>query len=647
MTLRSLALCLSLFLQVGLLAQQATLKSSTTTPTIGEPFELALEVNARGVSVPGILEIPGIDILSHSPNRSSSFSIINGQVSARTNLSYVVSASEEGELTIAPIEIQVGQQKLSTNALKLIVKKGSGKPQPRLGPGGPTMPPGLGGQPPATNNGRQAFPSKLDKTAAFLKVVPTREEIYVGETVGVDIKAYFDAGIPLVNFTRELNLEGEDFITKPTVGPNAQRKRVRGGVRYQFKQERIDGRVYNVLTYRTTITAVKPGKFTLSPLTYNAVIQVPQPKKRQRRPQRRGFGGLFGGDPFDDPFFDDIFSKRQRELHLQSEALEVTVLSLPTEGRPEHFSGAIGRFSLDVLTDKKALKVDEALKVAATITGHGNFERITHLDSGSDESKWKSYPPKVSFNSTDELELSGEKTFEHTYIAVDSNDQAPIVRFAYFDPESKEYISLGGKPMPISVTGVATSSLTNQDLAALADQATAPGATTLAIIGDAGGLTFERGSGANSWFGSATLLSLNGSAAALALGLAIWQWRRQGARTFDPKQRQHQLKQERQTLFGELIREHDAEVIDVKLLRWLALQGHCREVTSRNLLPDEEAARLTVSQLPAAGDEKAPLEDFLNWSAQRRWSGAFLGLDASRRDAWMSAVNTLREQSPS
>ena len=555
MTSRLLALCFSLLLQVGLVAQQATLKSSTTTPATGEPFQLSIEIDTRGASAPGILDLPGIDILSQS--RSSNFSIINGQVTARTTFSYVASASEEGELTIAPIEITVGQKTVKTNELKLVVKKGSGRPQPRLGPGGRSMPPGLGGQPPASNNGRQPFPSKLDETAAFLKVVPAREEIYVGETVEVDIKAYFDAGIPLVNFTRELSLEGDDFITKPTVGPNAQKKRVRVGVRYEFKQERIDGRTYNVLTYRTTITAVKPGTFTLSPLNYNAVIQVPQPK-RQRRPQRRGFGGLFGGDPFDDPFFNDVFSKRQRELRLQSEALDVTVLPLPSEGRPEHFKGAIGRFSLDILTDKKSMEVDEALKVAATITGHGNFERITQLDRGTDESKWKAYPPKISFNSTDELELSGEKTFEYTYIAVDANDQAPIVRFAYFDPESKEYVSLGGNPIPISVTGSAASSLTNQDLATLADQATAPGATVLSVIGDVEGLTLKQGNRADSWLGTTTLLGLNGGAAALALGLAVWQWRRRETNSFNPKQRRQQLEHERQTLFEVLMQTQDA-----------------------------------------------------------------------------------------
>ena len=627
MNFRFLALiCFSLLLQAGLFGQQATLRSSTATPSVGEPFQLSININVRGASSPGILDIPGIDILSQS--RSSGFSISsNGRMISQATFSYVATASEEGELTIAPIEIPVGQKTIKTNALKLVVKKGSAKPQPRLGPGGRAMPPGLGAPPPSTNNARQPFPSKLDNTAAFLKVVPAREEIYVGETVEVEIKAYFDAAIPLVNFTRQLSLEGEDFITKPAVGPDAQRKRVRGGVRYHFKQESINGSVYNSLTYRTTITAVKPGSFTLSPVNYNAVIQIPQKKR-----QRRGFGSLFGNDPFE-----EIFSNRQRELRLQSQPVEIAVLPLPSEGRPEHFTGAIGRFSLDVLTDKKVLKVDEALQVAATITGHGNFERIAQLDNGSDEAKWKVYPPKVSFKSTDELELSGEKTFEYTYIAVDANDQAPLVRFAYFDPESKKYVSLGGQPISILVTGTASSSLTNQDLAALADQASAPGATVLAVIGSSNNL--KQSGQAGSWLGSVTLLGLNGGAAALALGLAIWQWRRQGAGTLSPKQRQQQLDEERQTLFGDLLQTQNPDALEAKLLRWLALQ----EPPSGTPLSDEEAARVTVSQLAEPSDGKVALEDFLNWSAQRRWSGASHNLEPSRKDAWLTAVKTLGE----
>ena len=65
---------------------------------------------------------------------------------------------------------------------------------------------------------------------------------------------------------------------------------------------------------------------------------------------------------------------------------------------------------------------------------------------------------------------------------------------------------------------------------------------------------------------------------------------------------------------------------------------------SRHDSPTGATARLTVSQLAAPSDERANLDDFLSWSAQRRWSGASLRLDPSRRDAWLSAVKTLGVQ---
>lgn len=636
MTLFKLSLLLlGILCPITAQAQRAVLSSSTETPLTGEPFRLSIQVDARKVGSPNVFEVEGLEVLGR-PSKSSSFSMINGRTSASTTLSYTVAASEEGILKIGPLEIAVDQRTIKTNALTLTVKKGSGRPQPRLG--GPGIAPTPAN--PRGTNGQPAFPSKLDHTAAFVKVVPARTEIYAGESVEVSIKAYFDAGIPIKNFARELTLAGEDFITKPTGAPDAVRKRVGRRVGYQFKQERIDGRLYNVLTYKTTISAVKPGDFTLAPIDYSVGIQVPN----QRR-QRARRGSIFGNDPFDDPFFNNMLNMQQRELRLQSEEVKVTVLPLPTEGQPDYFTGAIGRFSLDVLTDKKELEVDDALKVAATITGHGNFNRITQLNSGSEDPNWKAYPPEISFDS-DDLELSGEKTFEYTYIATAPTDKAPAVRFAYFDPEAKNYVSLGGDALPVTVTGVAATALTNQDLAALADQATTPGSKVLAAL-NVSDPRLKRGTSAGSWIGTGTLLGLNGGAAALALGLAVWQWKRRDRDTLTPKQQRALLLQEREALLQEIDQTQDLHALDQKILRALAVRQHFQNVEAHPL-PDEEAARLTINQLEPTSQERLSLEDFLDWSAQRRWSGAEAStsqsLDTARCDGWRAALKTLEEQ---
>jgi hypothetical protein len=620
---RFLTLLLLSFFQVILQAQTVTLKTTTMTPEAGQTFILQIQANSRQVARPGILDIPGIEVQSQS--QSTNMSIVNGQVSSVTTFTYRVVAEKEGTIAIPSIELNINGKPMKTNALTLNVKKGIPRP------------PGLGGtKPNQTDN--PAFPANLDDSAAFLKVVPVRDEIYAGETVEVKIKAYLDAGMPIVNFTRELNLQGEDFIFQPTVGPDVQLKKVRGRRAYHFNQEKIGGRTYNVLTYKTTITAVKPGTFTLAPIDYSVVIQMPRKKRPQRTQRRSTLDSIFGSNPFDDPFFDSVMTTQKKELRLQSKPEEVRVLPLPSEGRPSHYTGAIGRFSLEVKADKTNLQVDEALKITAQITGHGNFERITELDSVTD-SKWKAYPPKIEFNSADPMKISGEKTFDYTYIAAEAATESPAIQFAYFDPEAKKYVNLTGKRTPVTVTGTAVSSLTNQDLAALADQVAAPDQNILASISASS--SFFQGSH-SSWLGSGSMLAFNGLAAATALGLVAWQWRKR-ERPLTPKQRRRLLETERAQLTSDVLLNVDPVTLQERLTRWLALQHHLSR-QDEIMIDDATAARATVSGLPESSSERAKLDDFLSWAAAHRWSGKAEVNDesfAERRQGWVQAAQSL------
>lgn len=631
---------------LGLHAQKATLSSSTKSPVAGQRFTLTVQADSRDVGSPGILDLPGIALASR-PSRSTSMSFFNGQMSANTSYHYQVVAEKEGPLEIQGIEVTVDGKKVKTNSLKLDVQKASARNQPQpphLQPRlSPTIPRPPGSSPPR-QTGRPntpAYPAKIDESTAYLKVVPMRKRIYVGETAEAEVKAYLDAGIPIVNFARELNLKGEDFIFQPTVGPDAEMRQQAGRRYYHFKQETVDGRLFNVLTYKTTMTAVKPGSFTLAPVDFTAVIQLPRQNRRQRRP-RSLLDSVFG-DPFDDPFFDSVMNNRRRELRLQSEPVDVEVISLPTEGRPPHFAGAIGRFSLDVVADKKAMKVDEALKLTATITGHGNFERIGELDITAGSS-WKAYPPKIHFNSTDDLNLSGEKKFEYTYIAASATDQSPSVQFCYFDPQTEKYVSHGGSTLPVAVTGSSASALTNQDLAALADSVADPAQTILASVAASPGLTFFQG-GTSSLLGSTSLLAINGGAAALALGLVAWQWRRRD-RPPTPKKRQRLLLKEQAQLLSRMRGGIDPTHFDKQLLHWLALR-HQLESPADAVTDEWEAAQRAINNCEANSVARMSLEDFLSWANARRWSGRAHQEEApseEQQQAWLQAVTALQQE---
>src|SRR5690606_5671528 len=181
----------------------------------------------------------------------------------------------EGELEIAPVEVEVNGAIVATNSLKVTV-----------GPAGssgsaPTTPPMRIPTPGLQGEEDEAPAGELDEKSTFLRIIPKRETIYVGELVEVEMKAYVDASLPLTYFERELELKGEDFVFQPSTGPDVRIEEVRGRRMYVVNEEMVDGRKYNVFTFKTALTAVKPGEFTIDPITYKTHVRISRP-----RPQR-------------------------------------------------------------------------------------------------------------------------------------------------------------------------------------------------------------------------------------------------------------------------------------------------------------------------------------------------------------------------
>ena len=50
----------------------------------------------------------------------------------------------------------------------------------------------------------------------------------------------------------------------------------------------------------------------------------------------------------------------------KSQPLTLKVRPLPTGGRPEHFSGAVGRYSMKVALDREEAAVNDAVALTAT-----------------------------------------------------------------------------------------------------------------------------------------------------------------------------------------------------------------------------------------------------------------------------------------
>jgi hypothetical protein len=213
--------------------------------------------------------------------------------------------------------------------------------------------------------------------------------------------------------------------------------------------ETIDGQSYVVFTYKTAISAARPGDFQIGPVEEKANVLV---ARRSSGVRRRPFDPFSGEDPFSDPFFMPFGGlMEQHEISIKSDPVPLEVKSLPS-GAPANFSGAIGSFSMTAEANPKRVQVGDPITIKAAIAGRGNFDRMNAPEL-SDERGWHKYPPSSNFKQDDDVGISGTKSFE---LVVSPNEKlttiAPLV-FSYFDPAKDRYITLQSEAMPITVEG--------------------------------------------------------------------------------------------------------------------------------------------------------------------------------------------------
>ena len=221
--------------------------------------------------------------------------------------------------------------------------------------------------------------------------------------------------------------------------------------------ESVNGRSYEIITFKTAITPVKSGKLEIAAKDAKAIVQVP--RRGGSRP--RSPFDIFGmDDPFSDPFFNDPFAGRgeQREVKFSSETTTIEVKPLPANA-PPNFSGAVGNFTLATDVKPKNAQVGDPLTVTASISGRGNFDRVT-APTLENERGWHTYPPGSNFKADDDIGISGTKTFEMVLTPNEPKKAVPPLLFSYFNPIKESYVTLRGDKLAVVVEGGAAPSAT-------------------------------------------------------------------------------------------------------------------------------------------------------------------------------------------
>jgi len=380
---------------------------------------LTITVTGARSFQPQMPQIEGLRF--HQRGQSTRMEIINGAYSASVSSVFLVEALHVGKFTIPAIQVSTNDGTMMTRPINFEVTDSQTAAVPSQRQAG------------ASSSTARLRSGEADKVT-FLRVTPAKKKSYSGEVVPVQIKVYFRDGIK-ANLNSLPQLQGEGFVLQQLARePNQTR-------------EIINNTQYTVLTWESVLSGIKEGEHKLS-VELDATLLLRE--QRRRAPSHSMFNDpFFGGDIFFDNFFGGY---REKEVKIASPVLELTVLSLPVEGKPESFSGAIGDFHLDVTASPVEVAPGDPITLTMTVSGHGNFDRV-QAPKLSTEKGWKTYTPSSEFLK-DGGPGQGKKVFEQALVAKDpSLREIPAIDFSYFDPAAAVYKTLTASPIPLQIQG--------------------------------------------------------------------------------------------------------------------------------------------------------------------------------------------------
>lgn len=392
---------LSIFIMLSIVtpvfAQSAQLSLDAPEIPVGGYTEMRILLeNIATASPPEIEEIAGLNIRYRGV--SQQMRMVNGEVTKSTTFNYLLSGLKPGAYQLGPFTIKAGRHSLTTSSLTLKVVDQ------------------------ATTDPTAQTEEKIEQPATegpldgqlYLRFELPKKQFYAGEKVQAQIKLYVgDVALQSMQYPQ---------LNQAEVLVEGMEQPVKSG-------EIINGQSFQVLTFSPELTMMKTGKITLGPVLADCSIML------REHPFRS--------------FFDEFFAE-ERPLQLQSNTLELEVLTLPARGRPADFSGAVGRFELEVSASPTEVLQGDPLTLNMVITGQGNLSLVSAPTITGLE-QFKVYDPQKDFLLT--ADPSEEKVaFEQVVIPLEKSITAigPFT-FNYFDPVTAEYQRLTVPALPLSV----------------------------------------------------------------------------------------------------------------------------------------------------------------------------------------------------
>ena len=253
---------------------------------------------------------------------------------------------------------------------------------------------------------------------------------YLNEAVTVVYKLYASPSIDVTNFRALDNPKYNNFWSQDIPV-----------TKYDVQNTTYDGKSYrSVILKRVVLYPQRTGELEIEPLSLDVSLQIPTNKR-----------DFFGGR---------IFAQTNKTVSAGNR--KINVKSLPTEGKPADFSGAVGEFQFSVTTSKTHLNASESLQAKVAINGKGNL-KLFEIPSLNLPSSLEVYDPE--FNESVRTTLSGmEGNVSNSYTVVPTfkgKYPIPSITFSFFNPKTEKYQTLSSGEIMINVLEGPTSGAAN------------------------------------------------------------------------------------------------------------------------------------------------------------------------------------------
>lgn len=269
----------------------------------------------------------------------------------------------------------------------------------------------------------------------LLELRPERTRAYLHEAVSVTVTLL--AGAVSVRNIQYPRLDGAAFRTSEFSPPR------RSSVAR-------NGREYAAYEFSATLIPRASGEIDLGPAELRCELLNPG----------SGAAAFFGGS-------------EPRSVTLRSQPVRLTLLPLPTRGRPAGYSGSVGRFSVTRQVSPTVIRQGDPVTVTTRIEGVGNIDSFPCESIALPGAR--AYPPRAR-------RTVKRLTCEQVLLPeADASLEIPAASISFFDPLNERYSTLKSEPVHLNVVTVA-STIAPPARASIAERADDAAATRQLLV---------------------------------------------------------------------------------------------------------------------------------------------------------------------